>query len=69
MAIFGVANVNTTNITAIMQSIITASFFEIHDGFSFKSIRASYIYTAAADIKKIAILIQSGDVPITPLYV
>ena len=34
-----------------------------------RNIRVSAIYAAAAAMKKIAIFSQSGDLPITPLYV
>ena len=58
-----------TKSRATRQSIITAAPGAEHSvSFLFMS-RASKIKAAAAAIKKIAILTQSGDFPMTPLYV
>ena len=67
MPISGVLNVNTANSTPIAQSVANASFGDLQITFSELKSLVSQIYTVAAEMKKIAIFIQSGDLPIAPL--
>lgn len=65
----GVTNVKHTNAIPIMQSR-TADRRAYRQGeISLFKRRASKIYAAAAATKNIAMFAQSGDLPITPLYV
>ena len=65
--ILGGVKVKTKNNRAIVIKAATAAFFDLHATPSELNSRASYIYAVAADTKKIAMLIKSGDLPITPL--
>ena len=67
--ISGVLKVKTINKTPIMQSVTSEDLGFLHTVFSLLSCRVSYIYDMAAEMKNIAIFIQSGEVPMTPLYV
>lgn len=63
----GGAKVNTTNNSAIRRINEKASFGDLHGRCSALNSFVSKINETAADIKNIAILIQSGDLPNTPL--
>lgn len=65
--ILGVAKVNTTNNTPIRQIIAKQISEYLQNIQSFLNNFVSKKYATATDIKNIAILIQSGDFPITPL--
>ena len=67
MASGGVAKVNMTKSRAIAKRVAIASFCDRQRVLLLQKSRASLAYAAAAATKKIAILIQSGDLPITPL--
>lgn len=58
---------NNTKKTAMTQSAAKANFGCLQSVASLLNCRVSRMYAAAADMKKIAILSQSGDLPITPL--
>ena len=63
----GVLKVNTANMRATAQSAPNESFGFLQTTVPLLNWRVSYIYAIAAQIKKMAIFIQSGDRPITPL--
>ena len=63
----GVLNVNTAKSRAITQSRKNAPFGCLHAAVLLLSLRVSKTYAIAAQIKKMAIFNQSGDLPITPL--
>lgn len=64
--IFGVMKVNSINISAIIQIAAKERYGFLHMKVLLNSF-VSYIYDAAAEIKKIAMLSQSGDLPTAPL--
>ena len=67
MPISGGIKVKTMNKMAIMPSIASANVGFEQKAFCRLNNRISWIYAIAAEMKKIAILIQSGDFPMTPL--
>ena len=65
--ILGALKVNTTKQIAIINSAKMHHFLDSMQLFSeFKRLN-SYIKATAAEMKNIAIFIQSGDLPIAPL--
>lgn len=63
----GGTKVNMTKDIPIMNNIMSGSRVQGHFTVSERIRRASNIYAMAAETKNIAIFIQSGDLPITPL--
>ncbi len=67
--ISGVIKVNNAKSAHIIHRNMIEYFGFLQGVFCLLNLRVSYIYAIEAEVKKIAMLIQSGDLPITPLYV
>ena len=65
----GVTKVNSTNANPIKHMIAKAINGDLQYRLSFLNNRVSNRNVTAADMKKIAMLNQSGDLPMAPLYV
>lgn len=69
MLISGVRKVKITNAAAIAHRMPKASFGCLQLFISLLNVIVSHMYEAAAEMKKIAMLIQSGELPIMPLHI